>query len=276
MRRILSVIRLMLPVAIMLLTTLDVWGVYKIYRLQGDVTVIHEGETHKAQRRETLLPTDRLLIPDGGKVEILDSDSRRIYTSTRSGKTTVKSLIADAKEDASSLTRKTNEKMLAAVVANASTQAGGFQASGLSIHETNGPSSGIVLPAGVSLLGYLMALSAGEAYDDTNDIVLMRRDYSESDDTFNFAVFNTLTRPLYVNIIDQCPDGDPRLYFEENPIAKPRSETLIPEYRYLLPIDQTGYIVIASDKDFTVDDVKRLLDSDYTPDADFFFSLLRI
>ncbi|MDE6795971.1 MAG: hypothetical protein K2J63_11800, partial [Muribaculaceae bacterium] len=123
---------------------LDARAVYKIYRLQGDVTVINQGGTHKAQRRETLSLTDRLSIPVGGKVEILDSDSRRIYTSTRSGKTTVKSLIADAKKDASSLTRKTNEKMLAAVVANASTQAGGFQASGLSIHETNGPSSGIV------------------------------------------------------------------------------------------------------------------------------------
>ncbi len=267
---------MMLLTIVMLLITPDARAVYKIYRLQGDVTLTHEGQPHKAQRRESLSPNDLLLIPVGGKVEILDSDSRRIYTSTRSGKITVRSLIDDAKKDASSLTRKTNEKVLAAVVSNASSQTGGFQSSGLSIHETNGPSSGIVLPAGMSLLGYLMALSTGEAYDDTNDIVLMRRDYSESDDTFNFAVFNTLTRPLYVNIIDQCPDGEPRLYFEENPIAKPRSETLIPEYRYLLPIDQTGYIVIASDKNFTIEDVKRLLDSDYTPDADFFFSLLRI
>lgn len=266
----------MLLTGITLLITPDARAVLKIYRLQGDVALTRGSQTHKAERRETVLPTDRLSIPAGGKVEVLDSDSRRIYSSKGSGSTTVKALVDNARRDASSVTRKTNEQIIAAVAASASNQTGGFQSSGLSIHETNGPSSGIVLPVGMSLLSYLINLPEGQSYDDSNDIILMRRDYSESDDTFNFAVFNTLPRPLYVNIIDQRADGEPSLYFEENPIAKPRTETLIPEYRYLLPIDQTGYIVIASDKNFTIEDVKRLLDSDYTPDSDFFFSLLRI
>lgn len=125
-------------------------------------------------------------------------------------------------------------------------------------------------------LSYLMGLSTDDTYDDTNDVILMRRDYSDSDDTFNFAVFNTLDRPLYINIIDQHPAAGLQLYFKENPIIKPRTETLIPEYRYLLPVDTTGYIVIASDTNFTLDDVKRLLDSSYSPKQDFFYSLLRI
>ncbi|MDE6693319.1 MAG: hypothetical protein K2K05_08030, partial [Muribaculaceae bacterium] len=128
----------------------------------------------------------------------------------------------------------------------------------------------------VSYLAYLMAIPSTDEYDSRNDIVLMRRDFSESDDTFNFAVFNTLEQPLYFNIIDQQPNGMINMYFQENPIAKPRGETLIPEYRYLLPVDTHGYIVVASDKDFTVDDVKRLLDSSYTPEGNFYFSLLRI
>lgn len=189
----------------------------------------------------------------------------------------VKSLLDKAVNDASAVTRKTNSKVLAAVTENAGAQRNRYGTAGLSIHETDRFSQGLVaLPPGVTYLSYLMGLSTDDTYDDTNDVILMRRDYSDSDDTFNFAVFNTLDRPLYINIIDQHPAAGLQLYFKENPIIKPRTETLIPEYRYLLPVDTTGYIVIASDANFTLDDVKRLLDSSYSPKQDFFYSLLRI
>lgn len=224
-----------------------------------------------------LSPSDVLRIPAGGSVDILDADSHRIYSSTSTGSMSVKSLLNKATADAAAVTRKTNSKVLAAVAENAGTQRNRYGATGLSVHETDGLSQGLVaLPPGVTYLAYLMGLSADDTYDDTNDVILMRRDYSDNDDTFNFAVFNTLDRPLYINIIDQHPSNGLRLYFNENPIIKPRTETLIPEYRYLLPVDTTGYIVIASDTDFTLDEVKRLLDSSHSPEHDFFYSLLRI
>lgn len=210
-------------------------------------------------------------------MEILDSDSRRIFTSTGEGTFAVKDIIAKAKATASEITDRTNRQVLAAVKDNAASQRSRFGKSGVSRHETDAGINGLIaLPEGVSYLSYLMGISPTDEYDSDNDIVLMRRDFSESDDTFNFAVFNTLDQPLYINIIDQKPDGELSMYFQENPIASPRGETLIPEYRYLLPVDTHGYIVIASDKDFSLTDVKRLLDSNYTPDQDFFFSLLRI
>ena len=249
-----------------------------IYRLNGDVTVTTSGATRKVQRRDKLKSSDILTIPVDGSVEILDSDTHRIYSSTTTGLTSVKALLDKAVNDASNVTRKTNKKVLSAVAENAASQRTRYGASGLSRHETDGVSHGLVaLPSGISYLSYLMNLSNGDSYDDRHDIILMRRAYSENDDTFNFAVFNTLDRPLYFNIIDQhSADGNLYLYFRDNPVAAPRSETLISQYRYLLPVDTTGYIVIASDKDFTFDDVKLLLDDSYAPESDFFFSLLQV
>lgn len=249
----------------------------KIYRLTGDVNIKRPAGTSSLQRRETVKLSDVLAIPAGGKVEILDSDSRRIFASTGHGTYSVADIITNAKVHASEVTRRTNSQVIAAVKDNAASQRSRFGKAGISLHETDADINGLMsLPEGVTYLAYLMTIPPTEEYDDHNDIVLMRRDFSDSDDTFNFAMFNTLEKPLYINIIDQQPDGEISLYFQENPIAKPRGETLIPEYRYLLPVETHGYIVIASEKNFTTDEVKRLLDSSHTPESDFYFSLLRI
>lgn len=248
----------------------------KIYRLQGEVTLQTPFGERKVQRRDALSLSDVLRIPSGGRIEILDSDSHRIYSSTSTGLISVRKLLEKAVADASDVTKKTNAKVVESVKENAKTRAS-YNVTGLSVHETDGLSQGLLaLPSGVTYLAYLMNLSTDQSYDDKNDVILIRRDYSDSDDTFNFAVFNTLDCLLYVNVIDQHPDGELRFYFTENPVVKPRAETLIPEYRYLLPVKTTGYIVIASDANFTIDDVKRLLDSNYSPNQSFFYSLLCI
>lgn len=250
----------------------------KVYRLTGNVTVKKSSGSASLQRRDILDPASILMIPAGGKVEILDSDTRRIYSSTITGQVSVKKIIEKAMDDASALTRKTNSQVLTAVRDNASAQRGRYGKSGVSRHETDAALSGLIaLPDGVSYLAYLMGLAPSDQYDGRSDIILMRRDYTEGDDTFNFAVFNTLDRPLYVNVIDQNPQGgDISLYFNENPLVNPRGETLIRQYRYLLPVNDSGYIIIASEADFTVDDVKKLLECDRDSGQNFYFSLLRI
>lgn len=230
------------------------------------------------QRRADLNTNDVISIPSGASVDILDTDSRRIFSSTKSGVTTVAGLIADAKKDASSLTRNTNRKLMSAVADNADTKVSGFGATGLSRHETDGELSGLTaIPEGVSLLSYLMNFPDDKEYDDMADVILMRRDYEEGDDSFNFSVFNTLDIPLYFNVIDQKPwDNNLSFYFEENPMAAPRKETLIPQYRFILPEEQTGYIVIASPFPFYLEDVRKLLSPSFSPSQDFYISLLRI
>lgn len=250
----------------------------KVYKLKGNVTKKTRSGKTVLQRRTDVNTNDVISIPPGASVDILDTDSRRIFSSTKSGETTVAGLIEDAKKDASSLTRNTNRKLLSAVADNANTKVSGYGAAGLSHHQTDGVLSGLTaLPEGVSLLSYLMNFPDEKEYDDMADVILMRRDYEEGDDSFNFSVFNTLDTPLYVNVIDQNPsDNNLSFYFEENPMAAPRKETLIPQYRFILPDEQTGYIVIASPSPFSLEDVRKLLSPSFSPSQDFYISLFRI
>lgn len=250
----------------------------KIYRFSGDVTMTDGKSRSAVQRRSVVKSSDRLAISKGGKVEILDTDTRRIYSpSVDSGIFTVAELMDRARKEADNVTRNTNRHVLAAVKDNAGTQWGGYGRSGVSHHETDAdPLAMTALPEGMTYLTYLMGLAPEEDYDDRHDIVLIRRDYPEGDDTFNFAVFNTLDHPVYFNVIDQKPDGKITLYFDSNPIAEPKSETLIGQYRFLLPDETAGYIIIASEADFSAEDVNLLLNPQNKLSQDFYFSLLRI
>lgn len=249
----------------------------KVYRLSGNVMLKKGNKQTNLQRRETLQATDILTIPAGGRVEILDSDTRRIYTLSSVGSNSVKSLIAKAASEAEAITRQTHKRMLDAVKENAETRKKGYHIQGLSIHETDGiMHAPMELPDGMSYLAYLLSIDDNSRYDDSNDIILMRRNYLGDDSTFNFAVFNTLEIPLYFNIIDQRSGEYPIMYFKENPVATPCKETVISEYRYLLPEDLSGYVVIASDKNFTQEDVHKLLDPAFNPEQDFYFSLFRL
>lgn len=250
----------------------------KVYKVKGNVTKKSKSGKIVLQRRSDVKSSDVISIPSGASVDILDTDSRRIYSSTKSGETSVSGLIADAKKNASSLTRNTNERLLLTIADNAGTKVSGFGATGLSRHQTDGVLSGLTaLPEGESLLSYLMKFPEDKEYDGKADVILIRRNYEDGDDSFNFSVFNTLDTTLYVNVIDQKRiDGKMSLYFEESPMIAPRKETLIPQYRFFLPDEETGYIVIASPSPFSLEDVRKLLSPSFSPSQDFYISLLRI
>lgn len=251
----------------------------KIYRLSGNVTrKTASGKSAALARRETIGPHDVLTIPANGSVEILDTQTQRLYSSVASGTMTVANLISKADNDAAAVTAKTNSKIVKAVGDNARDRRASFGAKGMSLHQTdavlNVPAS---LPPGTSFLAYLMNLDQATEFEGSNDVVLLRRAYGEGDTSFNFSVFNTLAVPLYVNIISQKPEKEEIAFLlGENPMVSPRSETLLHQYRFLLPESETGYIVIASPTTFTITDAKRLLDPDYAPKQDFYLSLLRI
>lgn len=231
-----------------------------------------------AKSGQIVAPTDVLFIPKNGNVTIRDTKQGQIFASLGTGEITVGSLIEAAKENASSITRKTTQAIWEAFKEKSNVNSGGYARAGVSAHNTDGLfGPAIDLPEGVSYLSYLMSMPADEEYEDNGDVVLVRRDYEKGDNSFNFSVFNTLYTPLYVNVIDQkLEDGALRLYFPENPLVKERGETLIPQYRYTLPDGYAGYIVIASPEPFTPKDVESLLDPAFSPSRDFYISLLRV
>ena len=245
----------------------------RIYKFKGDVTV---NGRRKAEKRLEVSSSDELTIPRNAAVSILDTKSNRVFSSLSQGKMTVKELMDQAQRNTSNITRTTNEEVLRAMAENARNKGDDYGIAGASVHVANAVIHAPVdLPEGVSYLSYLRGLGDEEEYNGEYDAILLRRDINYDDETFKFAVFNTLSKPLYFNIIQQRTDRDPELHFLDNPVAAPRTQTIVDEYLYILPDYRDGYIVVASDKDFTIEDVKKLLDPNYEPTADFYMTLLR-
>lgn len=253
----------------------------QIYKVKGDVYVRSNAKKVKAERRAKVSPYDMLTIPAGGSLEILDSDSHRIYSSIGYGDMTVKTLIQKAESQAADITRNINKKVIAAVSDNAKKSRTGYDAMGMTIHETDAIAfPHVILPEGTSYLSYLLSNATDPDSDHQSYISLMTRQVESDDDSsdgaFNFAIHNAMRQPLYFNIIAQRDTEDISLFFPQNPIAAPKSDTVATEYTYIPDENEKGYIVIASDVDFTVDDVKRLLVAGYDPDDDYYLSVLTI
>ncbi len=274
-----SVITLLTVLALMLAQGAS--ATLQIYKLKGDVTIKTKAKKFKAQRRATVAENDLLIIPAGGSVEILDSDSHRIYASIGTGSMTVKSLMQKAENHAANITRNINKKVIDAVAENANDKKSGYDAIGMVIHETDAIAyPPVTLPEGTSYLAYLLKNATDPDSTHQSYITLKQHlvesDGDSEDGAFNFALHNSMRQPLYFNIITKSEGDEIQLYFPQNPVAAPKSETVATEYTYLPDNNKRGYVVIASDVDFSVDDVKRLLEAGYDPDDDYYLSVLTL
>lgn len=246
----------------------------KIHNVEGNVLLSRGSKTMKARPGTLVKESDVLQLDGNSKVEF-NYNGKNVFTSATAGRQTVAHRIANAKKEAGKIVKLANSKIRNAFVANAG---GGGKRNeeipGASIHNTDKVVQTADVPGGMSCLSWLRTLKSGEEYNNSKDLILMRRDYGIGNDSFNFAVFNTLDIPLYFNIIDQSNARMPELYFEDNHLAVPEDETIVDAYRYLIPEVEEGYIVVASNRDFTPEDVVKLLNPAFQPDADFYFSLL--
>lgn len=253
----------------------DAANLIKIHSVEGNVLLSRGGTSIKVRPGTVVKESDMVQIDRNGKVEF-NFNGKNVFTSTSIGSLSVEKRIDDAKKSAKNIVRLTNSKIRESLMANAasSNSKNNSGVPGVAIHTTDKVVKTVAAPDGMSYLVYLRSLKSGEDYNNSKDLILMRRDYGIGNDSFNFAVFNTLDIPLYFNIIDQSNARMPELYFEDNHLAVPKDETIVDAYRYLIPDFEEGYIVIASNRDFTPDDVLKLLDPAFHPEADFYFSLL--
>ncbi|MDE6786960.1 MAG: hypothetical protein K2J46_07980 [Muribaculaceae bacterium] len=248
---------------------------YKIYKVKGDVSIKSKnGKTIKAQRRADVSLTDVVSIPKDGSLEILNSDSHRIYSSVSTGKMSVKSLIDKAEKNAANITRNINKKVMAAVAETGAQKRTGYDAMGMAIHETDfvaGPP--VPIPDGMSYLRYLLT-------DDTDpdaihqNFLSIKTQSAGDDETFNFAIESFIDKPLYYNIISRNNGDNISFCFPKNHIVAPNSESVVAEYTYLKDNKDKGYVVVASESDFSLDDAKRLLEPEYIPAQMYYLSVI--
>lgn len=253
----------------------------QIYKVKGDVYVKNKAKTTKAERRATVAAEDVLTIPAGGSVDILDSDTHRIYSSIKTGKMTVKSLIKNAESQAANITRSINRKVIDAVADNAGQKRSGYDAMGMVIHETDAVVPTLVnIPDGMSYLSYLLTdpVEADSAHQSFISLACqpIESEDGDSEKAFHFLLHNSTNDPLYFNIVAKDEENGLRLFFRRNPIASPKNDTAVEGYTYLQDEDTQRYVAIASDSNFSLDDVKNLLDDDFRPKDNYYFTILTI
>lgn len=94
MKRILLLILMIIPLHI------DAGNIYTIFRLTGQVkrSPLSSQEWKDAVRRDTVKLSDRVSIPEGGEIRILESGTGVIYSCSQTGETDVKHIIDISKE----------------------------------------------------------------------------------------------------------------------------------------------------------------------------------
>lgn len=253
----------------------------QIYKVKGDVAVKSKTKTVKAQRRANVGAADILIIPADGSVDILDSDSRRIYSSTKTGKMTVKSLMKNAESHAANITRNINRKVMSAMADNAGQKRSGYEAMGMAIHETDAVVPTLIhIPDSMSYLSYLLAnpVEADSAHQSFISLTrkLIAGEDNDREGAFNFVMHSNVSRPLYFNIIEKDAEKGIRFLFKRNPIVGPKSETAVEEYTFLPDGDTQRFVAVASDSNFSLSDIKHLMDAEYTPKGTYYLTILTI
>lgn len=92
--------RLILFVAVIMLS-ISVQAAYKVHGVSGNVKIETDGKTVVVSKGMNVNPSDVIIIPEGGKLEIFNELDGKIYTSVKSGKLSVIRLMLDAKQKAS-------------------------------------------------------------------------------------------------------------------------------------------------------------------------------
>ncbi|MBD5223381.1 MAG: hypothetical protein HDS71_04935 [Bacteroidales bacterium] len=84
---------------------------YTLHSVSGDVKVESGGKTVSAAKGMTVKAIDYIIIPKGGKVEILNGLDKRIYTSITPGRISVTRLMIDARGAASDNAKNVASRM---------------------------------------------------------------------------------------------------------------------------------------------------------------------
>lgn len=263
------------------LATAELSAALQIYKVKGNVMVKKGNMNLTATRRSNVVVSDLLTIPKDGAVDILDSKSRRIYSSTETGEMTVETLMKKAESHAADITRNINRKVISAVADNAGQKRSGYDALGMAIHETDAIANPPVeLPKGVSYLAYLLENVKDPDSTHQSYISLSRTaaddESMDFDAPYNFVLHNSMRQPLYFNVIEKDEKEGIRLFFPQNPVAAPKTETTASEYTFVPDFSTRAYVAIASDVDFTIEDVKKLLEAGYNPDDDYYLTILTV
>lgn len=193
--------RIFLTLCILLCATL-LHAQYTVHSMTDGVQVKSGSTVSPAKVGTTLRGSDHVVIPAGGKVEVLNNGNKKIYTSTVTGEVSVFDLIMNANKSANNHAKTVADRLNFGKSA-ASGNATVFKETGMvtrSMAQYDPEALGVEMDA-VTLGRYIAAkLVASDTLPDDNFPVAFTHS-KNTDCGLEFRLVNSLEHPVYFNII---------------------------------------------------------------------------
>lgn len=194
---------------ILLVIALPVSARYTLYSVSSGVMLESGGKSTAAQNGMTVKPSDQLVIPKGGKVEIYNDLDKKIYTSVAEGKISVTRLLIDARSAASDNRGNVASRLRFGKSNDTGNQKlyveKGMVKRSLGVFDPEGEK----IVADPSLIAKFIVSRLADGNDALQDALPIPTEHSVPEEGgITFDVRNTIGFPVYFNIVKICRKGD--------------------------------------------------------------------
>lgn len=228
---------------------------YTVYDIKGTVYSVNKATTTKLKKKDLVSDETVLRFSKGDQIWLLSSNKQNVYKivdPTKKSGTTVAQLVAEARDH---------------VIASISDISAGVF-SGISSDKTPGDRftrsgvANVVTNANGTITMLRSMLGPDEIIKKSNIRPVKVRKIKDWGELFHFSFKNESGNIFYSNLILKDSDPDSlQFLFPANVALKANGTTDLKEVQFLVPKSPfAGYILILSDSDFTIGDIKKELE----------------
>lgn len=229
-----------------------------VFKVTGNVTADIDGAVKPLKSRDEVKMQTVVHIPDGGSVTILNHDTKKLFTSLKTGDVKVANIMSEARKQSSAVVRRAGASVLDVM----SEGAGGRKTKPQGVAVRGSGSGDISVERIVA-----DALISGRS--DSQSPVSFRRKYN-ADSTYVYEITSKVEDPVYVNVVD-CSEPQQRLLFDvdysqgEPYVLVGPGTTAVDAFEFFGGEDGK-YILVATNYPFDVQMVQMMLKSHKAPE----------
>ena len=252
--------RLITTTLVVIIGALSALSAYRIHSVKGNVTVISGGKSVSAVKGSKILPSDKVHIPEGAVLEVINDINNTIYTSTATGDMTLTRLMLDSKAKASDNASAINSRLNFKGRSQGDKSNKVYAERGMvkrSLASFDPEASTMMVDAAALARRIISIIGTENAHCDST-LSLKSAPYGEN---ASFTLCNTLDSPVYFNII-RISDGNKATI---SPLGQPSgSYILLPGQsmaradRSPVPEDQND-IIVATHYNYDIDELLEAL-----------------
>lgn len=243
---------------------------YSLFTVVGDVQVESGGKTMKATKGQAVKATDLIIIPQGGKVEILNDLDKRVYTSIKPGKISVTKLMIEARgvaaDNGANVASRMNLGRKSQKGAEKVYVEKGMVRRSLATYDPEGDQ----MEMNAETLGrYVASRFYGGTLSSGEDAPVPVESRRLSEGGLGFRMENTLQFPIYFNIIKISKGGKEGV--DISPLGQPAGsyvvlplQTLSREHFPMLDENEEQILVMTNcqyDVDKVIEEIVKALDA---------------